>query len=146
MNSKRITGIGVIVVLATSLFGLSACYNQPNKVESISTVEGVESLDLPTIPSEDDFEAALSKPNGIRIAKVGDDWLYRNTYSTSSYGGSGEDTITVNVWQGQDIIQVRFDCRDYAVLIRHDVDSDDEAYMTYGDYQQYAYILHIPAD
>lgn len=143
---------GTSIALAACI-SLCACHDtnkfERNSDHTVSSVSNYSSLGVPDVPSKSTIENKLQSSEGIKIAKVGGQWFWRNSYSTTTSGGSGQDTITVNVPLGESndkFVTIRFDCDDLATLLITDVTRDSEAYMTFGDGVNYAYILHIPAD
>lgn len=151
MNSK-FTAIVVSIAFASSI-SLCACHDT-NKFDrdndpKVSSVSNYQALGIPNAPSPDNIEKKLQSPQGLKISKVGEQWFWRNSYSTSQYGGTGQDTITVNIPVGEandKFATVRFDCDDLSTLIITDVSTENDAYMTFGDGINYAYIIHIPSD
>lgn len=152
MSDRSVRGhtlavLGALALVAGLLVPLSGCDDRASVYYGhAGVVENLSDLDLPTMPSNEAFDRRLSSSEGISIRKVGGAWMWRNSYSVGKSGGVGYDTITVNVRVYDKIVQRRFDCDDMAVVVMHDVTSDEDAYMTYGDGETYAYIVHIPEE
>lgn len=149
-----------LAIASTLACGLTACGDEATatRLAEASAPER-DALGLPDMPSDGDLADALSTDEGLAIAPIDNGRWYEVVRS----GPRATPDLVVGVRLGDTTAVVMFDMpvRNVAydeatdgygrlgfpaVAVMRDVETAEAAYLTYGDDDQYAYVLHVPAE
>lgn len=134
---SRLCSVIALSVVMVATLAMAGCASGTNN-------DWVTDDGISDVPSGDELDSELRSEDGVPIAKVDGNWMWRSTFGVGRYG-QYRSTLIVNLRADGGVVQHQLNCGRLDVLVVGDAVTDDAARVTAGDNQKYAYVVHIPA-